>query len=35
MKKLQIAREEHGFKNVRTEDGRIIYWDAVSDDRVK
>ena len=34
MKKLQIAREEHGFKNVWMEDGRIIYWDAVGD-RVK
>ena len=34
MKKLQMAREEYGFKNVWTEDGRIIYWDAVGD-RVK
>ena len=34
MKKLQTAREEHGFKNVWTQDGRIMYWDAVSD-RVK
>ena len=31
MKKLQIAREEHGFKNVLTQDGRIMYWDAVSE----
>ena len=33
MKKLQTARE-HGFKNVWTQNGRIMYWDAVSD-RVK
>ena len=25
MKKLQTAREEHGFKNVWTQDGRIMY----------
>ena len=25
---------KHGFKNVWTQDGRIMYWDAVSD-RVK
>ena len=31
MKILQKAREEHGFKNVCTQDGRIVYWDAVSD----
>ena len=34
IKKLQTAREEHQFKNNWTQDGRIIYWDAVSD-RVK
>ena len=28
------AREEHGFKNVWKQDGRIMYCDAVSD-RVK
>ena len=31
MKILQKAREEHGFKTVWTQDGRIMYWDAVSD----
>ena len=25
MKKLQTAREEHGFTNVWTQDGRIMY----------
>ena len=34
MKKLQTAFDEHGFKIVWTQDGRIMYWDAVSD-RVK
>ena len=34
MKQLQTTREEHGFKIVWTQDGRIMYWDAVSD-RVK
>ena len=34
MKKLQTTREEHGIKIVWTQDGRITYWDAVSD-RVK
>ena len=34
MKKLHIAREDHWFKNVWTQDGRIMYWNAVSD-RVK
>ena len=34
MKKLQTACDEHGFKIVWTQDGRIMYWDAVSD-RVK
>ena len=31
MKLLQKEREEHAFKNVWTQDGRIMYWDAVSD----
>ena len=30
MKKLQTAREEHRFKNVWTQDGRIMYWEVVS-----
>ena len=34
MKKLQTAREEHRFKSVWTQNGRIMYWDAMSD-RVK
>ena len=34
MKKLQTTREERGIKIVWTQDGRIMYWDAVSD-RVK
>ena len=31
MKKLQTAREKHGFKNAWAQDGRIMYQDAVSD----
>ena len=31
MKLLQKEREEHAFKNVWTQDGRIMYWDAVSE----
>ena len=34
MKKLQTAREEHRFKSVWMQNGRIMYWDAASD-RVK
>ena len=34
MKKLQTEREEHRFKIIWMQDGRIMYWDAVSD-RVK
>ena len=29
MKKLQTAIEEHEFKNLWTQDGKIMYWDAV------
>ena len=31
MKNLQTASEEHRLKNVQMQDGRIMYWDAVSD----
>ena len=31
MKKLKTATEKHGFKNVWTQDGKIMYWDAVND----
>ena len=34
MKRLETAREEHEFKNVWKQDGRIMYWDAESD-RIK
>ena len=30
MKILQKVREEHGVKNIWMQDGRIMYWDAVS-----
>ena len=28
MKKLQTAREEHEFKDVSTQGGRIMYWEV-------
>ena len=31
MKILQTARNEHGFRNVWMQDGRIMYWDSVTD----
>ena len=34
MEKLQTGRDKHGFKKVQTQDGRIMYWDSVTD-RVK
>ena len=34
MKRLETARQEHEFKNVWKQDGRIMYWDAESD-RIK
>ena len=30
MKILQKAREEHAFKNIWMQEGRIMYWDGVS-----
>ena len=31
MKILQKGREEHEFKNVWTQNGKILFWDSMSD----
>ena len=35
MEKLQKAKEEHGFRNVWSNDGKILYIDANDNNRVK
>ena len=35
MEKLQKAREEHGFRNVWSNDGKILYIDVNDHNRVK
>ena len=35
MEKLQKAKEEHGFQNVWSNDGKILYIDANEHNRVK